>query len=63
MIYPPRPSRMQLFKSAVFLSFDNVMPTHQFRHSRREMKDWYQECGFTAVNDRFPGFFHAQRAA
>lgn len=63
MIYPQKPTRMQLFKSSVFLSFDNVMPTHQFRHGRAEMSEWYQECGFDQPNDRYPGFFHALRTS
>lgn len=61
MIYPERPTRMQLFKSSVFLSFDNVMPTHQFRHGRSEMSSWYDACGFVGFNDAYPGFFHARR--
>jgi uncharacterized protein YbaR (Trm112 family)/ubiquinone/menaquinone biosynthesis C-methylase UbiE len=63
MIYPQRPTRLQLFKSSVFLSFDNVMPTHQFRHSRDELRSWYDECGFVGFNDTYPGFFHGLRAA
>jgi SAM-dependent methyltransferase len=61
-IYPARPSRWQLFRSSVFLSFDNVMPTHQFRHGRDEVGAWYRECGFGEVDSTYPGFFCAQRA-
>lgn len=63
MIYPEKPTRMQLFKSSVFLSFDNVMPTHQFRHSRAELNEWYRACGFVDFDDTYPGFFHGMRAA
>lgn len=62
-IYPDRPSLPELYQSSVFLSFDNVMPPHQFRHGRDEVRRWYQELGFGEVNDRFPGFFHAIRSA
>ncbi|MBV8049066.1 MAG: methyltransferase domain-containing protein [Paludibacterium sp.] len=61
-IYPDRPSLASLYRSAVFLSFDNVMPPHQFRHGRREVAAWYRAQGFGAVNDAYPGFFHAVRA-
>lgn len=60
-IYPDRPSLREVYHSAVFLSFDNVMPTHQFRHGRAEVRQWYSACGFGPVNDTYPGFFHAVR--
>lgn len=60
-IYPDRPSLGELFRSAVFLSYDNVMPPHQFRHGRPEVRGWYADRGFGAVNDHYPGFFHAVR--
>jgi uncharacterized protein YbaR (Trm112 family)/ubiquinone/menaquinone biosynthesis C-methylase UbiE len=60
-IYPDRPALRELFHSAVFLSFDNVMPPHQFRHGRPEVRGWYADEGFGPVNDRYPGFFHAVR--
>lgn len=60
-IYPPRPTRWQLFRSSVFLSFDNVMPAHQFRHGKSEVGSWYRDDGFTEVDSRFPGFFCGQR--
>lgn len=60
-IYPDRPSAASLYRSLVFLSFDNLMPRHQFRHGREEVKRWYREAGFGAVDDRYPGFFHALR--
>lgn len=61
-IYPDRPSLGEIYQSAVFLSFDNVMPPHQFRHGRPEVRRWYCEHGFGQINDTFPGFFHAVRA-
>lgn len=60
-IYPDRPTLGELYRSSVFLSFDNVMPPHQFRHGRPEVRGWYRQHGFGAVNDRYPGFFHAIR--
>lgn len=60
-IYPDRPSLMELYHSSVFLSFDNLMPPHQFRHGRPEVRAWYQRTGFGRVNDTYPGFFHAVR--
>jgi hypothetical protein len=48
---------MQLYRSSVFLSFDNLMPTFQFRHGRNEVRQWYAETGFGLVNDVYPGFF------
>lgn len=63
MIYPRRPTRMQLYRSSVFLSFDNLMPTHQFRHGRAEMRRWYRDCGYVRFDDRYPGFFHGLRAS
>lgn len=62
-LYPAHPSRRQLYESAVFLTFDNVMPVHQFRHGRREVASWYRDHGFGEVDDRYPGFFHATRSA
>lgn len=61
-IYPDRPSLGELYRSSVFLSFDNVMPPHQFRHGRDEVRRWYRDFGFGEVNDAFPGFFHAVRS-
>ena len=60
-IYPERPSLGSLYRSLVFLSFDNVMPRHQFRHGREEVRAWYLAAGFGEVSDRYPGFFHAVR--
>ena len=60
-IYPDRPTLRELFRSSVFLSFDNVMPPHQFRHGRETVRGWYAEQGYGAVDERYPGFFHALR--
>ncbi|HEY1256651.1 MAG TPA: methyltransferase domain-containing protein [Terracidiphilus sp.] len=60
-IYPDRPHLGQLYRSSVFLSFDNLMPKHQFRHGRPEVRQWYAEDGFGHVNDAYPGFFHSTR--
>ena len=61
-IYPDRATLLELYRSAVFLSFDNIMPRYQFRHGREEVRSWYTATGFGEVNDRFPGFFHAVRS-
>jgi SAM-dependent methyltransferase len=60
-IFPRHPTLRQLYRSSVFLSFDNVMPTHQFRHGRGEVGSWYRESGFGEVDSAYPGFFCAQR--
>jgi uncharacterized protein YbaR (Trm112 family)/ubiquinone/menaquinone biosynthesis C-methylase UbiE len=60
-IYPEKPSLWDVYQSSVFLSFDNVMPRHQFRHGRPEVEGWYRELGFESVDDRYPGFFHGVR--
>ena len=62
-IYPERPSLRDLYRSSVFLSFDNLMPPHQFRHGRAEVRRWYAQQGYGPVNDTYPGFFHAVRCA
>lgn len=60
-IYPDHPTLGDLYKSSVFLSFDNVMPAHQFRHGRTEVADWYRTHGFGQLDDRYSGFFYATR--
>ena len=60
-IFPRHPSLRQLYASSVFLSFDNVMPTHQFRHGRTEVGTWYQDRGFDSLDSTYPGFFCARR--
>lgn len=62
-IFPSHPSARQLFRTTVFGSFDNVKPTHQYRHGREEVGSWYADRGFGEVDDRYPGFFHARRGA
>jgi SAM-dependent methyltransferase len=61
-IYPDRFTLRGTYRSSVFLSFDNVMPRYQFRHGCGEVKGWYCQEGFGAVNDEFPGFFYAVRS-
>ena len=60
-IYPDHPTLRDLYQSSVFLSFDNVMPAHQFRHGRAEVTDWYRAHGFGRLDDRYSGFFYATR--
>lgn len=62
-IFPRHPSLAQLYRTSVFLSFDNVKPTHQYRHGAAEVGSWYCQDGFGEVDRRYPGFFHARRVS
>ena len=61
-IYPVFHSRAEMARSAVFLSFDNVMPRYQFRHGRQEVIGWFEAGGFGTPDTSYPGFFAAMRA-
>lgn len=61
-IYPVFHNRAEMTRSAVFLSFDNVMPRYQFRHGSQEVIGWYEAKGFGAPNTSYPGFFAAKRS-
>ncbi|WP_081660655.1 methyltransferase domain-containing protein [Propionibacterium acidifaciens] len=61
-IYPVFHNRAEMIRSAVFLSFDNVMPRYQFRHGSQEVIGWYEAKGFGAPNTSYPGFFAARRS-
>lgn len=60
-IYPVFRNRAEMARSAVFLSFDNVMPRYQFRHGSHEVVGWYEAKGFGAPDTSYPGFFAARR--
>lgn len=60
-IYPVFRDQAEMARSAVFLSFDNVMPRYQFRHGRQEVTGWYEKKGFDIPNTSYPGFFAAKR--
>ncbi|WP_182482068.1 class I SAM-dependent methyltransferase [Propionibacterium australiense] len=60
-IYPVFRNRAEMSRSAVFLSFDNVMPRYQFRHDRQEVASWYEAKGFCPPSTKYPGFFAARR--
>jgi hypothetical protein len=55
-------SLRQIYNSAVFFTFDNVMPPYQHRHSITEVTGWYGDLGFTDVTTDRPGFFSGMRA-
>lgn len=55
-------SLRQICISAVFFTFDNVMPPYQHRHSITEVARWYGELGSTDVTTDRPGFFSGMRA-
>ena len=49
-IYPVFHNRAEMTRSAVFLSFDNVMPRYRFRRGSQEVIGWYETKGFGAPN-------------
>ena len=50
-------SLRQIYDSAVFFTYDNVMPPNQYRHSIQEVTGWYEACGFVDVSADRPGVF------
>jgi uncharacterized protein YbaR (Trm112 family)/SAM-dependent methyltransferase len=58
---PLHQSLGEVYRAGVFLSFDNLMPPFQHRHSRDEVVGWYQAHGFAAIDARFPGFTFGRR--
>ena len=49
-IYPVFHNRAEMTRSAMFLSFDNVMPRYRFRRGSQEVIGWYETKGFGAPN-------------
>lgn len=57
-VEPPQGlSTWQLYKTLVFICFDNVMPVHQRRHGVDEVLDWYRQLGFAGGRSTGSGFF------
>ena len=57
-VAPPEGLSMwQLYKTLVFVCFDNVMPVHQRRHGVAEVTEWYERVGFERPTCTGSGFF------
>jgi ubiquinone/menaquinone biosynthesis C-methylase UbiE/uncharacterized protein YbaR (Trm112 family) len=49
-------SKKEMLRTAVFLTFDNLAPPYQHRHSREEVLSWYRQHQFEKLRAEYPGF-------
>lgn len=59
-VYSDELSLSDFYNSCVFLSFDNVMPSYQYRHGVDEISSWYREYNYTDINTNYSGFFYGR---
>lgn len=51
------------YRSAVFTTFDNLMPEHQRRHNRNEILNLMDQCNVKRADLSLPGFYLGQKHA
>jgi uncharacterized protein YbaR (Trm112 family)/ubiquinone/menaquinone biosynthesis C-methylase UbiE len=49
------------YETVTFILYDNLTPEYQFRHSQREVIQWFLESGFEAVDSDGLGHFWGRR--